>query len=635
MTLVCYFVAESGTRPEPEKLREALRVKLPEYMVPGHYIALDSLPLTTNGKLDKRALPQPGKERSQSRPAFVAPVSPVEQVLAKIWSEVLGLEQVGRNDNYFTLGGDSIRSVRVVALARKRGIKITLQSLFQHQILHELASHADVCKQELAHTPAATFSLVTESDRPKLPSGLEDAYPLSMLQAGMLYHLELETAAAMYHNISSFHIKAQFAAEPFQNAVAEVIERHPIFRTSFDLSSYSEALQLVHKSAESKVEVQDLRGLEFDQQQDVIQQYVEIQKGQPLDLAQAPLLRFCIHRRTNESFNFTVTICHAILDGWSVSSTNAELFERYFALLNQLPISVEPPLRSTFRDFVQLERQAIHSPEFQQFWMTKLENCAPVPLPRWEPSQDDGEQKGGFIRLALSAHLLSDLSELARKTGVSLKAIFMAAHIKVLSLLTGQADVLTGMSCHGRPELLDGEKVRGNFLNTVAYRIRLADETWAQLIKRTFTEETELLPYQRYPFALLQKKLGQQASIDTLFACLNFHSLQAISDSGKMEFLSDGNLDVGETSFALSAIFWISPFPEQTPSSLFLQYAREIPVTQVKALGKWYLAVLQAVADNPEALHTNLSLLHLLGDDERELLDQRTKLGELEENFIF
>lgn len=637
MRLVCYLVAENGAHLEANDLRSALSKKLPEYMVPDQYIVIDAMPLNPNGKVQKRDLPDPGRYRPKSHSCYAAPTSKVEQVLAEIWCEVLGASRVGRNDNYFALGGDSMRSVRLVALARKKDIHISLQDLFQYQTLWELAARAKVTDKELSREQDThPFCLVSEADKQKLPQGLEDAYPLSMLQAGMLYHLDLEAESAMYHNISSFHIKAFFAVAPFQKAVDQIIARHPIFRTSFDLTSFSEPLQLVHPSAELRVEVHDLRGLAFDEQQQAIQQYVELQKRFPLDLGRAPLLRLCIHQRSDETFNLTVTVCHAIVDGWSVSSTIAEIFDRYFAMVENTPSVPEPPLRSTFRDFVQLERQAISSPEFRQFWEGQLEGCMPTPLPRWTTGPNSAsEHNNSFVRLPLPVALLGPLTELATRFEVSLKAIFMVAHVKVLSMLTGQTDVLTGLSCHGRPELLDGDRVRGNFLNTIPYRMQVGNGTWEELIKNAFVKESETVSYQRYPFALLQKRQGQETFIDTLFACLHFHSLQEISDSSRMEFLSNGNLDVGETSFALTSIFWISPFPKTMPSSLFLQFAREIPLTQVKTIGKWYVAVLDAIAADPGSRHSDLSPFQLLEDHERGILEQDTDLGEMKETFTF
>src|SRR5262249_15646403 len=149
--------------------------------------------------------------------------------------------------------------------------------------------------------------------------------------------------------------------------------RHPILRTSFDLVSYSEPLQLVHRSASLKVDVIDLRAIAPEEQQIIISRHVEEERAHRFDISKPPLLRFQVHRRNQDSFNFTITDCHAILDGWSLTSTIAEIFNHYFALSSGEAPPVEPPITLTYRDFVHLERQAIESEEFQRFWKRKLE----------------------------------------------------------------------------------------------------------------------------------------------------------------------------------------------------------------------------------------------------------------------
>jgi non-ribosomal peptide synthetase component F/aryl carrier-like protein len=634
--LVCYVFAEGGGEIEVEELRERLREKLPEYMVPAVFVVLEQMPLTVNGKLDKRALPEPGHERPRLKQQFVPPRSKIEKILAEIWSEVLGITQIGIHDNYFVMGGDSIRSVRIVALANKRGLKISLQNLFQNQTIAELAGNAEITEPEKIHSfHVGAFELVSDEDRQQLPDGLEDAYPLTRLQGGMLYHLELEPDASVYHNVVSFNIEARFVPEAFQSAVDHVVARHPILRTSFDLVSYSEPLQLVHRSASLKVDVIDLRRIPMEEQQTVIAQHVEEERARRFDISKPPLLRFQIHRRNQDSFNFTITDCHAILDGWSLTSTIAEIFSHYFALSNGEAPPVEPPITLTYRDFVHLERQAVESEEFQRFWKQKLEGIVPTLIPRWVDNKRTEQFHDPLMRFTLTPELLASLTRLGQSLGVSLKAIFMAVHMKILGILTGQEDLLTGLSCHGRPEVLDGERVRGNFLNTVPYRLTLGRGSWEDLIKRAFAEEMELLPYQRYPLAALQKDWGRLTFIESLFACLNFHSLEKLAQSGKMKFLSHGNVDVSETNFTLAAIFWISPFPEMLPSTLFLQFTKDMGEEQIKTIGSWYMEALARIAENPKAQHAELNLLNALSDQERVLLETETSVKELDGSFSF
>src|SRR6185437_10638041 len=190
--LVAYLTVADHDVLKTTELRTYLSQRLPDYMVPHGFVQLTEWPLTPSGKLDRRALPAPNLKRSQMDGAYVAPRTSAEEVLAAVWSQVLSIEQVGAFDNFFSLGGDSIRSLQIVALARQRGLHFTLQQLFQHQTVATLAAAATQpesqpeARQETASEP---FGLISAADRARLPEGVEDAYPLTMLQGGMLYHM--------------------------------------------------------------------------------------------------------------------------------------------------------------------------------------------------------------------------------------------------------------------------------------------------------------------------------------------------------------------------------------------------------------------------------------------------------------
>ncbi|MEA2172453.1 MAG: hypothetical protein QOD00_45, partial [Blastocatellia bacterium] len=185
--LVAYAVMKEGQSASLTELRGYLKERLPDYMIPQAFVMLDSMPLTSNGKLDRAALPAPDRARPDIGEGFVAPVTIAQQALANIWGEVLRVEQVGLHDNFFALGGDSIRSIKVRSLAEQQGLSFSLQQLFQYQTIFELTRHLnDADARPLTQAAGADASLISEEDRLKLPADVSDAYPLAMLQAGML-----------------------------------------------------------------------------------------------------------------------------------------------------------------------------------------------------------------------------------------------------------------------------------------------------------------------------------------------------------------------------------------------------------------------------------------------------------------
>src|SRR6185436_19508601 len=246
--------------PSATSLRAHLAGKLPEYMVPSAFVRLEKLPLTAHGKVDRKALPAPDGSRPEVGTGYLPPRTPVEQILADIWGEVLGLERVGIDDNFFDLGGDSILTIRVQAKAREKGLELTIQQIFRHQTIRRLGeAAAPASASSPGEVKRSAFSLISESDRGRLPQDAEDAYPLSRLQAGLHYHSETSPDYTVYLN--SLHLRGRFEEEAMRKALDTLAARHPILRTSIDAISFSEPLQIVHRLATLPLKVEDLRDI--------------------------------------------------------------------------------------------------------------------------------------------------------------------------------------------------------------------------------------------------------------------------------------------------------------------------------------------------------------------------------------
>ena len=380
--LVAYLVGDGERALISAELRDFMRETLPDYMVPSAFVALDALPLTPNGKVDRKALPAPERARLRAAADFVAPRTPVELELAEVWAQVLGVERVGVRDNFFALGGDSIRSVQVRARALERGLRFSIQQLFERQTVEALAQVLDSEHDDAPPSGYEPFSLVSGADRAKLPGGLEDAYPLARLQLGMLFHNEYSETGSTYQDVTSFHLKMALDLRKFEEAAARVFEHHPVLRISFDLGTYSEPLQLVHRAVSLPLTVEDLRGLTDDEQERRLDEWLNAEKTRRFDWSKPPLLRFHIHLRGEDDFQLTLIIHHAILDGWSVATMLTELFRLYFTLKGEAG-SPEPAPTGRYAEFVALERAALESEESRAYWTRQSESFAPATLPRF------------------------------------------------------------------------------------------------------------------------------------------------------------------------------------------------------------------------------------------------------------
>ncbi|MEC4813417.1 MAG: amino acid adenylation domain-containing protein [Scytonema sp. PMC 1069.18] len=608
--LIAYCVTRQPV-PTTMELRRFLGEKLPDYMIPAVFIMLDALPLTPNGKIDRRLLPDPGKNRPELEKAFVAPSNNIEKVLAEVWSQVLGIDRVGIHDNFFELGGDSIRSIQVVAKAQTSGLVFSLQQIFQHQTIHKLAlelTFAEPSSFSIGKTEV--FSLISEVDRQKLPSDIEDAYPLSRVQAGVIFHSQYSPNSLMYHDVFQYHLRVRFDVELLQRAVQQLVDRHPVLRTSFDLIHFTEPLQLVHKTVCIPLQVEDLRSLVPNQQNVAIATWIEVEKNRRFDLTRPPLIRFFLHRLTDDTFYLTLSCHNSILDGWSKASLLTELLHSYCAFLKAEVCPLEPPPTISYRDFVALERMILESPEHKAYWAQKLEGSITTKLPRWSSTPPVTEQSGiAVLDVPISPDVSNGLKKLARRAEVPLKNVLLAAHLKVMSLLSGEADVLTGLESNSRLEEADGEKTLGTHTNTVPLRVKLTVGTWIDLVQQAFAAEQELLPFRRYPYSDLQKLGGRQPLqplVETVFNYTHFHVYQNLRNLKDVEIL--GGQGFGESNFTLRVEFNRNHVSDRIQLDLECKLA-DIDSAQLEAIGSYYIKTLTAMAEKPLERHEDKCLL--------------------------
>jgi amino acid adenylation domain-containing protein len=603
--LVAYVAAQqSGMMPQAAELREQLRARLPDYMIPNAYVVVKQLPLTPNRKVDRRALAKASFETDEQLKTHVPPQTEAQEILCGIWSRVLGLANIGIEDNFFAIGGDSIRSIQVVAQAKRCGLEFTVRQLFEYPTVKQLAQKLrSEVQLERPIPDIKPFGMISDEDRLKLPPALDDAYPLAQLQAGMFFHTEYDRGTAIYHDVFSYHLRTHLDVPLMRKAVQDAVKRHPVLRTSFDFRTYSEPLQLVHRQCEVEFSEEDISALSMKEQEEALRACREQEKQRPFNVESAGLLRFQLHRRSDDTFQFTMSLHHGIGDGWSGAVLQTEMFRQYFSELRNVPTSIEPP-RALFRDFVYLERQSLQSEEAKAFWQQQISDTEVGWMP-WKSSTDLLPQAAG-IQVPISSELSGRLAELARHAGVSVKSVVLAAHARVINLISGRNDVLTGLVSNGRVEVEDGERVQGLFLNTVPFRIELTTGSWLDLIRQTAETERRLLPYRRFPAAQVQRMAGRTSLFETAFNFVNFHLFREIDHEFELEVLDMESFE--QTNFPLFAKFSIniSHFNLQ----LHLEYnAALLEREQVDRIAGYYLNTLQEIAESPEGRYDCRSLL--------------------------
>lgn len=619
--LVAYVVPRGEERLTVEVMRDHLLTRLPEYMVPSALVGLEAFPLTANGKIDRRALPEPSGLLAEVSAEHVEPRTERERILADIWSTTLGVERVGVTASYFALGGDSIMGITVCSRARERGIEFSLQDLFEKQTIAELA--AEPVADEVAATPDAPagtptpagdtgaslmpFALLTAEDRARLPGGLEDAYPVTRLQAGMLFHSESASGGALYHDVFSHHLRGPLDLGALQQELDALVQRHAVLRTSFDLAAFSEPLQLVQGQARWPLVSGDLAHLTPSAQEEWLDRFVHDEAQRTFDWTRPPLVRAYVHRRGPEEFQFTLALHHAIIDGWSLASLLTELFVHYLARIGR----GEPPAATAaipvgYRDYVALERAALADAATRRFWAETLDGAELLELPG---AGGGTRARAGVVQrpLVLPAALAAALTRTAESLGVPLKSVLLAAHARVLAALGGRDDIVTGLVTNGRPEVAGAERILGLFLNTVPLRVELDRvDTWADLVRSVFAAEKALLPHRWLPLAEMQKRQGGGPLFTTDFNFVNFHVYDALGGLQALERLDTRARE--ETNFTIAVNFGVDP-NDGSLGGMAACDSGALDARLIEALPALFGRVLEAIATTPTAAWRALPLL--------------------------
>jgi len=604
--LVAYLVPESGGSPPPEELREHLLDRLPEPFQPAAFVPLPEIPLTPNGKVDRAALEALDPLNLGLEGDHTAPRTPTEEILCGVWEQCLEVDSVGIDDDYFVLGGDSIRSLQVVSLARDQGIELNLDSLFKYRTVRHLAEAVKEARVEGAHqSTTEAFSLITDEDQSLLPEGIEDAYPLTRLQAGMLYHREARPDSAVYHDLIRFRLKAPFEEEPFREAAAQVALRHPALRTTFHLAGFSEPLQLVHEVGGPEVVVYDLRGQPESEQEAALEGWVASEKARGFDPERPPLIRYHIHRLTDEVFQFGLSFHHAIIDGWSDASMLTEVAVSYFSIRQGLPSPFTPP-ESRYRDFVALEQEALNSEKSRAYWLDLLEGSSFLEVPSWKQDGEPVPEGVEALVYNIDEATFHGLQRLARSTAVPIKSVLLAVHLKVMAMVSGQTDVLTTLASSGRLETADGERVMGLFLNSLPFRLHLGGGTWKDLVKATFRAEEEALPHRRFPMAEIQRLRGGNALAETGFYFTHYHIFRNLQRFADLEVVGYDAYE--ETNFGFGVNFGVNR--DSTGLRMVVSGLSEhYPNRQLEHLGGQYKRVLEAMAQDGLAYYERFAAL--------------------------
>jgi amino acid adenylation domain-containing protein len=515
--LTAFVVPRGEASLDSAALSEHLQRHLPATMLPRMLVPLASLPTTVSGKLDRTALARLSPQPKAATPGAQRPATPAEIVFTALWSQLFQRPEASLDDHFFDLGGDSILSIRLAALAGLRGYEVTLEDIYRHPTPRELASVARESGHAAPRHVTAPFALLRSQDRCRLPEGLADAYPMGVLQQALMFHDEKKDGYEVY--VTSLRVEAPLDTAALTRALQSVITTHCMLRTTFDAATFSEPIQLVHESAPARIDTFDLQAAALPAQEAMLQDFYRSERGRRFEWAQRPLIRLAAHPLSSDRFQLTLS--DPFLDGWSVATLLTDLLLGYAqCLAGRDPRGQQ--LRASYADYVALEKRALESSATRAFWRDMLAGTTPSRL-NCVPPRANPVQPVRRVESRLEPALEAGLRQSAHRLGVSLKSLFMCAQARVVAQFSGTRDVVFGVVCNGRPDLPDGDRIVGAHLNVLPFRISLQHQTWDALARECFELEASAHSHVRFPLALLQHEIGQGPLFDTVLNFSNFH----------------------------------------------------------------------------------------------------------------
>ncbi|MEC9375345.1 MAG: non-ribosomal peptide synthase/polyketide synthase, partial [Pseudomonadota bacterium] len=538
--LVAYIIGEVNT----SELREELRDKLPEYMIPAAFVPIDQLPLTVNGKMDRNALPAPDWQ-SLSTAEYIVPRNPIEVMLAEAWQELLGIEKIGIEDDFFHLGGHSLLATRLVSRINETlDVNISLQTLFEKTVLKDLAKVLQANQGQLHQEP------ISKANR-------NESIPLSFAQQRLWFLDQLEPENPAYHLYLPLSLKGSLDINALQLALNDLICRHESLRTHFAATN-SEPIQIITNKNELPLEHVDIKN---SSEEELIQELVSRERF-PFNLNTGPLIRASLFYRGHNDHVLLLVIHHIISDGWSLNLLENELAEAYGARKSrQKPKWDEMPIQ--YADFAIWQRQFLTGPELEKqmnYWRNQLTGAPPViELPLDRPRPNTQSSKGGITDFHIDKTLTRDLKILGQHNRTTLFMTMLTGLKALFSRLSGEVDLVIGAPIAGRNRF-EIEALNGFFVNALVLRSDLSgNPSFNEALSRVRKTTLDAYSNQDIPFELLVSELqpDRDTAISPLFQ-VAFSVETAAPEPVKFDGLKSEYApgDAGTTSHDMVFLLW-------------------------------------------------------------------------------
>ena len=603
--LAAVIRAERGSQPTLASLRDHLRRQLPEYMVPSAYAFVERMPLTPSGKTDRKALSS--VQASNDETASTTRLSPLEELVANIWCDVLGLEQVGKASDFFQLGGHSLLATQaVVRLRSAAAADLPVRALFEAPTVAGLARRLEDARRR-PKTPAAGLATADRQGR------LELSFP----QRRLWFLDRLAPGGSAYILFAPVRLRGVLDVESLRRAFEEVCRRHEILRTTF-AETDGEPHQIIHRPPLWKLPCVDLEGLSEEATRRELARAVGRESQRPFDLQRDLPLRTTLLRSALESV-LMVAMHHIASDGWSIGVLVGEIAALYRAF-SQGSTSPLVPLPRQYADFAQWQRHWMESAELERqlrYWKDRLAEPTPLQLPLDRPRTGVRFSRGGRLDRRLVESFSKEISGFSRKGGSTLFMTLAAAYASLLQRYSGSDDICIGFPVANRT-LPQTEPLIGFFVNTLPLRCDLSgDPSFEELLGRVRETALQAYEHQDVPFERLVEGLEVERGPGRMPLVQNVLAVQ----NAPFEPMRLDQLEIAPLASPPSSVqFDLTLFASEQEGSLHLslEYAADLfeKPTASRILDH-FLRILKGAVESPES---RLSHLPMLSRQEQRML---------------
>ncbi|HEX8183153.1 MAG TPA: condensation domain-containing protein, partial [Blastocatellia bacterium] len=590
--LVAYLTTAQGAAPSAEILRTFLKEKLPEHMIPSGFVLLDEMPLTTNGKLDRRALPAP--EALEAEQSHARARNPIEEMIAGVWKEVLGLKQVAINENFFDLGGHSLLATRLISRLRQVfNVDLTLPLLFEAPTVEGLAEEIESLMRAGHGT---SLPAITQVSR-------EQAMPLSFAQQRLWFLSQLEPESAQYNIAAPARLKGALDLAALRKSLSEIIKRHEILRTTF-IESGQDLIQVIAPPQAVRLPEIDLSELLPGQREAEAGWLAEREALFPFSLSRGPLLRASLVKLSETEHVILFTMHHIASDGWSMNILIREVSLLYRAFSQGKP-SPLTDLEIQYADYAYWQRKWLRGEVLEEhlaYWKRQLGGGLPVlQLASNKTRTAAIDQWAGTEAFSIPQGLSEQLRALSRSQGVTLFMTLLAAFKVLLYRYTGQDDVIVGTAVANRNRA-ETEGLIGFFINMLVIRTDLSgDPTFREVLARVRKVSLEAYLHQDVPFEKIVEDLrpDREGGAAPLFQ-VAFGLDNSPAESADVSDLSLQPFRVNREVARYDLTLWMM----ESAGSLrgVWTYKKALfDAEKVKRLSDHFNTLLQSMAANPES----------------------------------